>query len=223
MELKEALRARKSIRGYLPDPIPKKILADILSLALRAPSAINSQPWEIVVATGETLEKIKQGNIQMAESGIWPHPDIPMPRFTEVHRKRQLALGAQLYGLMGIERDDMEKNIEWGKKSLRFFDAPALIIILSDRALEVTNSAFDCGLLTQNIALLALEYGLGTCINQQGVFYPEVIRTYTDIPDSKRIIICIDIGYPDWIFPANKINSDREPLEKITTWHGFEP
>jgi len=222
MELKEAIRIRRSIRGYKPDPVPGAILSEILSLALRAPSAINIQPWEIAVITGDELDKIKQGNIRMLESGIWPHADMPMPLLTEVHRKRQMALGAQLYRLLEIHRGDHKKSYEWAKKSMRFFDAPVVIFIIADKALDITSTAFDCGLLTKNIALLALEYGLGTCINEQGVFYPEVVRNFAGIPDSRRIIVCISIGYPDWDFPANKIYSEREPLESIAIWHGFE-
>ena len=222
MELKEAIRIRRSIRGYKSVPVPGTILSEILSLAVRAPSAINIQPWEITVVTGDDLEKIKLGNVKMMESDTWPHPDMPMPLLTEVHRKRQLALGSQLYRLLEIHRGDHKKSYEWAKKSMRFFDAPAVIFITSDEALNITSTAFDCGLLTENIALLALEYGLGTCINEQGVFYPDVVRNFTGIPDSRRIIVCISIGYPDWDFPANKLYSEREPLDGITIWRGFE-
>lgn len=222
MELKEAIKSRKSIRGYKPHPVSREILAEILSLSVRAPSAINIQPWEITISTGEELEKIKQGNVKMMESGMWPHADMPMPLLTEVHRQRQLALGAQLYRLLDIHRDDNKKSYEWAKKSMRFFDGPAVIFIATDQALDITSAAFDCGLLAGNIALLALEYGMGTCINEQGVFYPEVVRTFTRIPESRRIIVCISVGYPDWDFPANKIYSEREPLENITFWRGFD-
>src|SRR3990172_7830741 len=109
MEVKEAIRIRKSIRGYKADPVPREILAEILSLAIRAPSAINIQPWEITVVTGEDLEKMKQGNVKMMESGVWPHADMPMPLLTEVQRQRQQALGAQLYRLLDIHRNDHRK------------------------------------------------------------------------------------------------------------------
>jgi len=174
------------------------------------------------VVSGEDLDRIKQDNVKMMESGVWPHPDMPTPVLTEVHRRRQLALGSQLYRLLGIHRDDHKKSYEWAAKSMRFFDAPAVILITADEALDMTSTAFDCGLLTENIALLALEYGLGTCINQQGVFYPEVVKTIAGIPASRRIIICISIGYPDWDYPANRIYSEREPLENIAVWRGFE-
>lgn len=222
MDLKEAVKTRKSIRGYKTSPVPRKILEELLSRSLRAPSAINIQPWEIAVVTGENLEKMKLGNVRMMESGIWPEPDMPMPSLAEVHRKRQSALGAQLYGLLDIQRSDIKKSYEWYKKSMRFFDSPVVFFVYADRRLNITSTAFDCGLLVENIALLALEYDLGTCIHEQGVFYPAVIRKFSGIPDSHIIIVCISIGYPDWDYPANKIYSEREPLENISIWHGFD-
>ena len=80
----------------------------------------------------------------------------------------------------------------------------------------------DVGAVMQNICLAALNYGLGTCIEDQGVMYPDVVRKFADISESKRIIIAIAIGYPNWDFPANRVESTREPVESITTWCGFE-
>jgi nitroreductase len=80
----------------------------------------------------------------------------------------------------------------------------------------------DIGAVMQSICLAALSRGLGTCIEDQGVMYPEVIREFAEIPASKRIIISIAIGYPDWSFPANRVESAREPIDSTTTWCGFE-
>ena len=79
----------------------------------------------------------------------------------------------------------------------------------------------DIGAVMQTICLTALNYGIGTCIEDQGIMYPEVLRKFVGILESKRIIISIAIGYPNWDFPANKVESSREPVENITTWHGF--
>jgi nitroreductase len=91
-----------------------------------------------------------------------------------------------------------------------------------DRSLSYPRPIFDIGSATQNICLAALNYGLGTCIANQGITYPEVLHEFAKIPESKRIVIAIAIGYPNWDFPANKVVSDREPMENITTWVGFE-
>jgi len=116
----------------------------------------------------------------------------------------------------------MEKRSGWMERGFRYFNAPAAIIISVDRLLHYPRPLFDIGAVTQNICLTALSYGLGTCIGNQGITYPEVLHQFTGIPESKRIIISIAIGYPNWDFPANKVVSTREPLEHITTWCGFE-
>ncbi|MAF53101.1 MAG: nitroreductase [Chloroflexi bacterium] len=221
MDVIEAIQTRKSIRGFKPDPVPKDVLKEIISIASRAPSALNSQPWECTVVAGEVLEKIRRGNIEEFTSGVGPHPEIVWhDRLVGDYRKRQVSLGIQLFQLMGIAREDREKKIEWTKLGFRFFDAPAAIILYIDESMRDV-SQFDIGTLTQTIALAAVNYGLGTCIQGQGLMYPEVIRKYTGIPETKRLSINLAIGYPDWDFPANKVQSEREPLEITTTWFGL--
>ncbi len=221
MDLIEAIRSRKSIRGYKPDTVPKEVLKEIIEVASRAPSALNSQPWECTVVAGEVIAKIKQASIEKFTSGVAPHPELVWhDRLTGEYRKRQVALGIQLFQLMGIAREDREKKIEWTKRGFRFFDAPAAIILSIDESMRDV-SQFDIGTITQTIALAALSYGLGTCIQGQGLMYPEVIRKFTGIPESKRLSINLAIGYPDWDFPANRVQSERESVEITTTWCGI--
>jgi nitroreductase len=222
MDVIEAIRTRRSIRGFRPDPVPKEVLGNILDIARRAPSGMNTQPWEITVASGEALDNIKRDNIQMLASGAIPNRDIPSQRFEGVFRQRQVDLAIQLFQLMGIAREDKEKRAEWMQRGFRFFDAPAAIIISVDSSLHESRVRFDIGTISQTICLAALNYGLGTCIEDQGITYPEVVRKHTGIPESKQIIISIAIGYPDWDFPANKVESEREPVESITIWCGFD-
>ena len=220
MELIEAIQARKSIRGYKVDPIPKQILNDILQAAIRAPSAVNTQPWKFTVVAGKVLEKLKRANIERFELGETPLPDVPLESYTDIYRKRQVDLAIQLFQLLGIAREDKEKRNDWLKKGIRFFDAPAVIIISVDKSHGSEHSMIAVGAVIQTIALAALNYGLGTCAQDQGVFYPEVVRRFTGIPESQRMVICLTIGYPDWDFPANKVESSREPVENCTTWCG---
>jgi len=222
MDILEAIRARKSIRGYKPDPVPKEILREIIDTATRAPSTANTQPWEITVVTGKVLNNIKQANIDLLNSGATPNPVGPPKPFTGKYRRRQVNLAIQLFELMGIAREDKEKRAEWWQRGFRFFDAPAAFILSVDKSLDELHSLLDVGAIIQTICLTALNYGLGTCIQDQGVMFPEVIRRFTHMPESKRIVIGITIGYPDWDFPANKVVSTREPLENVSAWHGFD-
>lgn len=223
MDILEAIKKRKSIRGYKPDPVPRDILREILEIASHAPSAMNTQPWEFTVLTGEVLDNIRQCNVEMLNAGVAANPEhlvVGWPR-ESVYRQRQVELAKQIFQLMEIPREDKEKRAKWTERGFRFFDAPVAIIICVDRSLTEVGPLLDVGAVTQTICLAALNYGLGTCVADQGVMYPEALRRFAGIPNSKRIIISVAIGYPDWDFPANKVESTRDSVESITTWCGF--
>jgi len=222
MDIIDAVRARKSIRGYKPAPVPKEVLKEILDIASRSPSAMNTQPWDVTVVTGEVLDNIRQANIELLTSGVRPSPEVPFHRPEGIYRQRQVDIAIQLFQLMGIAREDKEKRAEWEQRGYRFFDAPVAIILSVDRSLEELKAMMDIGTFVQTVCLIALKYGLGTCIEDQGIMFPEVVRKFTHIPESKLIAISIAIGYPDWDFPANKVESKRETVENFVTWCGFD-
>ncbi|NPU85965.1 MAG: nitroreductase [Syntrophaceae bacterium] len=220
MNISEAIRKRKSIREFKPDPVPRDILREILETAGRAPSAMNTQPWKFLVVTGDALERIKKENVEKLRAGEIPKEEHPVVGWSpdSVYRKRQVALAMQLFERMGIRREDKEERARWLERGFRFFDAPAAIILLTDRALLEGTCILDVGAVMQSICLAALEHGLGTCIEDQGVMYPDVVRKHGRIPDSDRIVIAIAIGYPNPDFPANRLESPREPVDSITVW-----
>lgn len=223
MDIITAIASRKSIRRYKADPVPKKILRKILQIAQRAPSAMNTQPWEFFVITGEVLENIKRVNVRKLRAGAPMQPDhlvVGWPH-DSIYRQRQVDLGKELFRLMDIPRFDKKKREKWMERGFRYFDAPAAIIVTADRSLTDEGPLLDIGAVMQNICLAALSFGLGTCIEDQGVLYPEVVREYAAIPDSKRLLMAITIGYPDWDFPANGLVSTREEIDTTTTWCGF--
>ena len=224
MDVIEAIKKRKSVRGYKPDPVPKQVLEQILELASRAPSAMNTQPWEFTVLGGEVLENVKRSNVDLLRSGVPPNPDHVVTSWPKesIYRQRQVELAKQLFKLMDISREDKEKRAEWMERGFRYFDAPVAIILSADRSLSESGPLLDVGAAIQTICLTALHFGLATCIEDQGTMYPEVLRKYGHIPESKRIIAAIAIGYPDWDFPANKLETEREPIKNLTTWLGFD-
>jgi len=223
MNVVEAVKHRKSIRNFKPDPVPKDVIREILKISGRSPSAENSQPWEFTVVSGDVLDNIRQANIENLSSGAPFHPDLSSKGWPSgsVYRSRQIEIAKQLFQLMGIPREDKEKRIQWMERGFRYFNAPAAIIISKNRSLPYPRPLFDMGAVTQTVCLVALHYGLGTCISNQGIMYPDVLHELAGIPLSKRIIISIAIGYPDEDFPANKVVSTREPVDAITTWRGF--
>jgi nitroreductase len=224
MDVIETVQKRKSIRGYKPDPVSKEVLQEILELASRAPSAMNTQPWEFTVLAGEVLENVRRNNVALLNSGTPPNPEHVVVNWPKesIYRQRQVDLAKQLFQLMDIPKEDKEKRAKWLERGFRYFDAPAVVIISADRCLSESGPLLDIGAVIQTICLTAAHLGLGTCIEDQGVAYPEVLRKYAHIPESKRIIAAIAIGYPDWDFPANKVETEREPIKNVTTWLGFD-
>jgi len=220
MELIDAMRARKSIRAFSSAPVSKDAIREILSNACWAPSAMNTQPWEFVVVCGEKLAHLKAAIVEKLRSGAPMQPEHLVVGWPNegIYRERQIALAKQLFKAMDIPREDKKKRAWWLERGFRFFDAPVVVIIVSDKSLTEAGPLLDIGAVMQNICLAALHWGLGTCIEDQGVLYPEVVRKYTGIPASKRLIIAIAMGYPDADFPANHIRSEREPAENLTTW-----
>ncbi|MDD4859229.1 MAG: nitroreductase, partial [Dehalococcoidales bacterium] len=207
MEVIEAIKARHSIRCYQPTPVSRKILEEIINVARCAPSSVNTQPWEITVVSGTILENIKREYLEKLASGAAPTPAVPEARFQDKYRQRQVDLAIQIFQLMGISREDKAKRADWLQRGYRFFDAPAVIFVGMDCSLNGEYSRFDLGAISQNICLAALNYGLSTCIHGQGISYPDVVRKYTGLPESKRLDVCISIGYADKEFPANRLES----------------
>ena len=226
MEIVEAIQKRKSIRAFKSDPVPKEIVKEIMELALRAPSWANTQPWEFAIVAGKKLEEIRQSAVEKAEEE--PNPDIPRPReFPEPYDTRRRVLGRKIFELKGIGREDREKRRGWLLQGLRLFEAPCAFYICIDRSFYLQGDGlniwpiFDCGLVAENIMLLATRHGLGTIAQIQAVMYPDVLRKVLGILDSKLIVLGIAIGYPDWDDPVNQLRSEREPLDNVSTWCGF--
>jgi nitroreductase len=228
MELLETIKNRKSIRAFKPDPVPQTILQEIMEGVRNTASWANSQPWEFALVAGSKLEEIQQGFLEKGEGKSVTDIAHP-PEFPEPYISRRRALGSKEYALLGINREDKEGRAWWREQNFKNFGAPCVIYILIDRAFffqaKGTNvwPVFDCGMAAQNIMLLAVNYGLGTIVQAQSVVYSDIVREVLTIPESKLILIGISIGYPDWEAKIVKsLRSDKEPVEGITRWYGFE-
>ena len=218
MELFQAIDGRKSIRKFRSEPVERALLAEILQAAIRAPSAINTQPWECWVAGGKTLRQLSQEMFEEAAKGRPSRSDFKLQKtWKEPFLNRMRDNGKGLFGLLGIERHDKEKREAFSLSMYRFFDAPQVFFVCLDAGLGAY-SLFDCGGFVQTVCLLATEKGLGTCIQHSGVNYPDIIRKYVPIPEEKKILVAIAIGYPDEEAVVNRFRSNREPLENVVHW-----
>ena len=222
MDVIEAIKKRKSIRAYQPDPVSKEILMEILEVGMRAPSAKNIQPWGITVICGALLDNIRIGNVEALMAGRMPEMEVEIdPTNVGEFKDREVALGKEIFRIMEIGREDKEKRLEWIKRGFRFFDAPTTILLSADKSVDHVRAASDIGGFAQSICLAALKHQLGTCINRQGILYPDVVRKFVDIPKSQLVYICVTIGYPDWDFPVNNMETQRASIESKVSWYGL--
>lgn len=229
MDIAEAVRHRRSIRAFKPATIPPEILKEIMEIALDAPSWANTQPWEFAIVGGEKIAEIKQAFVEKEQAGELPNPDLTPPsEFPEPYNTRRRTLGIKVFEIKGIKREDKEQRKLWGLQGLKLFEAPCGIYIYIDRSFyrqgDVLNvwPILDCGLVAENIMLLATKYDLGTVAQMQAVYYPQVLRKVLGIPDSKIMVLGIAIGYPNWDDPINQLRSDRDSLDEVANWHGFD-
>jgi nitroreductase len=214
---------RRSIRGYKPEPVPRALIEEVLSVAMRAPSSMNTQPWHFTVLTGEPLDRIRQGNTERNLAGI-PHSREFRTghAFEGVHRDRQVGVAKQLFAAMGIAREDKEGRLDWVLRGFRQFDAPVCVIITYDRELaDSDDTAFDCGAVATALVNAAWSRGLGCVINSQGIMQSPVVREHAGIPDDQVIMKAIALGWPDESFPANAVVSERKSVEEAARFVGF--
>jgi len=209
MKLKEAVEKRRSIRSFSSKSVDKGIIEEIISDALWAPSWGNIQPWEITVATGDLLGRFKEESQRAVASGKHPNPDIPM-HYEDV--------GKRMLESLSIPREDAKGRLNFYNQMFGLYDAPALLIITVDKAISLEYSMLDAGLFVQTLCLLAHERGLGTCIMAIAVQYPDSLHTLFKIPDTKRIVIGVALGWPEQESPLNTFKRVRGNLDEFIHW-----
>lgn len=224
MNYDDVVLGRRSIRGFKREPVPKAVIKEIIGLAMRAPSSLNTQPWNFYVVAGEPLDRIRAGNTERNLAGV---PDSREFRghgaHDGVHRERQIEIAKQLFAAMGIERDNKEKRTDWVLRGFRQFDAPVSIVVTYDRVIHGGDiGPFDCGAVTNALVNAAWSRGLGCVINSQGIMQSPVVREHAGIADDQVIMICVAMGYPDESFPANAVVSKRKSVDEAAVFVGFD-
>jgi nitroreductase len=215
---------RRSIRGYLPKPVPKALVEEVIAMAMRAPSSLNTQPWNFTVVSGAALDAIRKGNTERNLAGVPSSREFKASESYEgAHRERQIGVAKQLFAAMDIPREDKAKRLDWVLRGFRQFDAPVSIIITYDKVLQGNDIApFDCGAVVNALVNAAWSRGLGCVINSQGIMQSPVVREHARIPDDQLIMMCVAMGWPDESFPANAVVSHRKSVEEAVTFIDFE-
>jgi len=222
MHIDEALRARRSVRAFRPDPPPRALVEEILSVASRAPSGTNIQPWKIHVVAGAVRAQLEREVLAHRESDP-PDSHAEFPRTgkrKEPYTARMRKLGKDMYTLLGIPKGDQGANWrQWGR-NYQFFDAPVGLILTIDKDLDAM-SFLDTGMFALAIMLAAKARGLDTCAQGAWNNYWTVTRRVLDVPDDQYIVCGISLGYADEAAAVNALVSEREPIEAFATFHGF--
>jgi nitroreductase len=219
MELDAAVRGRRSIRKFRFDPIPRKLLEDLLETARWAPSWGNTQPWEIYVITGEPLEAFRKANAASMGAAEPLRSDVPMPeKWPEQMKARYMGVGKSVVTSLGLKREDKEGRKQHQLNMAALFGAPCLIVAAVPRDVLVEYAMLDVGLLLQTIVLAAHDRGLGTCIMASSVHYADLLRRHGSIPEDRRIIMGAVIGYPESEAPINQFERQRADMDIFVKW-----
>ena len=220
--VEEAISSRRSIRAFLPTPVPQQTIENILDTAARAPSGTNIQPWKTYVLTGDSLAGLSQAILKVyndpesAKDHTEEYAYYPR-EWVSPYIERRRKIGWDLYGLLGITRDDKQKMHQQHGRNYCFFDAPVGLMFTIDRVLE-QGSWLDYGMFLQNIMIAAHGIGLDTC--PQAAFTPfhRVISEYLNIPETQSVVCGMSLGYADPNAVENSLTTEREPLDHWVTF-----
>ena len=207
-EFDDVVRQRRSIRMFLRDkPVPRELLDEAFSLAMRAPSNSNVQPWRVFVASGPRRDRLVEALLERAAVELPVTKGIP-----ESYLPLRRELGALVYGSMGISRHDKEGRRLAQLRNWEFFRAPVGAVVCMHRDLGPVDGV-AVGMFLQTLVLALTERGLGTCVQVSIAAYPEILRAHLGIPEELTVLCGLSIGYPDPAFPANDLVTPRNPVE----------
>jgi nitroreductase len=207
-DLEQTILERHSTRLFLSQPVPLGLVDEALALAVHAPSNSNIQPWHVVFASGPPRDRLV--NALLEETQRRPPTIPPLPESFKHFRSE---LGAQVYGAMGITREDKAGRRVAVLRNWEFFRAPLAGIICMHKDLGPAD-ALSVGMFLQTLLLALTARGLGTCVEVSIAGYPEIVRAQLQIPAEQSIICGLAVGYPDPDFAANKLQIGREPISK---------
>ena len=219
-----AITSRRSLRAFLPTPVPRETLESILAVASRAPSGTNTQPWKVHVVTGEARARVVAAilaahddpTVARTHTEEWDY----YPReWATPYVERRRKVGWDLYGLLGIGKTDRVAMHAQHGRNFRFFDAPVGLFFTVDRVMR-QGSFLDYGMFLQSVMVAARARGLDTCPQAAFMQYHRIIAEQLSIPATEQLVCGMSLGYADPSKVENRLKTDREPVEAFTTFHG---
>ncbi len=220
MDIRTAIKERKSVRKFLDKPVDKRTIEELLEVAKWAPSGANCQPWRVDVVMGKKKDEITRAILEAKEKGITEEPEMDYypETWKNPYKERRFKCGLALYSAIGIKRGDVEARKEAWFRNYKFFDAPVGLFFSMPKCLG-TGYLVDMGIFIQTVALAALDFGLSTCIQASLAEYPNTVKRILDIPDTFSLICGMSLGYEDKNAPINSFRTQRVSIEDFVNWH----
>jgi nitroreductase len=224
----QAITSRRSVRGFLPAPVARETVEEILAVASRAPSGTNIQEWKVYVLMGAAKQRLS-GSVLAAHNDEYERKKLKQepqhveeysyyPRqWFEPYLGRRRKLGWELYGLLGIGKTDYDKMHEQHGRNYTFFGAPVGLIFTIDRRME-SGCWLDYGMFMQNIMVAARGRGLDTCPQQAFATYHKVIRAELKLPENEQVLCGMSLGFEDKDEIANRLTTARAPVAEFAVF-----
>lgn len=212
------VRSRRSVRGFLPDPVDRKTLEKVFALAQTAPSNCNTQPWHVHVASGAIAGQIKQRLAEAVAKGDLAM-DFPYSgKYEGEYKKRQYDAAAQLFSAMGVAREDKAGRNMAFFRNFEFFGAPHAAFLFLPEEFGIREAA-DVGMYAQNLMLALTAFGIASCPQTALSFQAHAVREILQVPQEMKLLFGISFGYEDVNIAANRARVGREPVAELVTFH----
>ena len=216
MEVSEAINSRQSIRAFTDQEVSDELIQRLLEKSARAASGGNLQPWKIFIINNETMVNF----LKFQES--WTDPETPAydiypENLTEPYKTSRYEVGAEMYSILDIDRDDKEGRFKQMLENFKFFGAPSAFFCFVDRQMGRPQWS-DLGMFLQNFMLLAKEVGLDTCPQEAWAIKQESVTAFVKAPDELMLFCGMAIGYKDDEAKINKLRTERRPFKDWATF-----
>ena len=225
MNVREALDSRRSVRDFLPTPVPGEVIRRVLAAASRAPSGGNLQPWHIDVVAGSRLDELKAlmqrrlAAVAAGDAAEQPEYSIYPKDLVAPYRDYRFKVGEDMYARLGIPREDKAGRLRWFARNFAFFGAPMALFCSVDRRMGPPQWS-DLGMFLQSVMLLLREEGLDSCAQECWSVYPRTIGEFIGIPPERMLFTGMAIGHANPDHAVNQLRTDRAPLEAFARFHG---
>ena len=207
------VESRRSVRGFLPKQVPRDLLNTIFQLAQRAPSNCNTQPWQVCVFSGAARDAAAKRLTDSMATGVVSMDFDYQGKYVGVYRDRQYDAAMQLYGAMGISRDDKARRNEAFLDNFNFFGAPHVAFLFLPEPFGIREAA-DLGMYAQTLMLGFTAHGLASCPQTALSFDADGIREIAGLPASDKLLFGISFGYEDTAHKANDCRIGRAALDQ---------